>query len=122
MDVLIVEDELLVSRSLVDLLEYHGHHARVADDALEAITMLKHGRRPDVIVLDLMLPNMSGREFLEHKRADPRLAGVPVVVFTGSSTREPPEGVVRLLRKPTTEDALLDALRDATAQRAADAV
>jgi CheY-like chemotaxis protein len=118
MDVLIVEDELLVSRSLVDLLEHHGHRARVADDAVEALQLLRGGHRPDVIVLDLILPQMSGRTFLEVKNADPALAEIPVVVFTGSAVRELPKGASSLLTKPTTEDGLLSALKKAIEDRA----
>jgi len=119
MDVLIVEDELLVSRSLVELLEHHGHTARVADDAVEALEMMQHARyRPTVIVLDLILPNMSGRTFLELKSADPAIADIPVVVFTGSATRDLPKGASRLLTKPTNEEALLAALQKAVDERA----
>jgi two-component system phosphate regulon response regulator PhoB len=79
--VLVVEDE----RDIAALVAYHltreGYRVRTVgtgDDALEAI----RNERPDLVVLDLMLPELSGYEILEEMRRRPEIEDVPVVVLT----------------------------------------
>ncbi len=66
----------------------------VARDGVEALDFLRKQNghesapRPDIILLDLNMPRMDGRELLQHIKADPALAAIPVVVLTTSKAEE----------------------------------
>jgi CheY-like chemotaxis protein len=81
--VLIVEDNVEIRDELVAAFEARGFGVTIARDGAEAFQEARAGkRRPDVILLDLMLPGMDGTEFLEHQDEEPMLQGVPVIVIT----------------------------------------
>ena len=79
--ILVVEDE----RDIAALVAYHltkeGYRVRTAEGGAEALEVIA-ADRPDLLVLDLMLPNFSGYEVLAEVRRRPELAEVPVVVLT----------------------------------------
>jgi two-component system phosphate regulon response regulator PhoB len=79
--ILIVEDE----RDIAALVAYHltkeGYRVRTADGGTEALSAAQ-ADRPDLLILDLMLPGLSGYEILAEMRRRPELADVPVVVLT----------------------------------------
>ena len=62
------------------------HKVEVAWDGDEALAHLKKGSPPDLLILDLNLPKRNGREVFAAVKADPALAGVPVVVLTTSTS------------------------------------
>jgi CheY-like chemotaxis protein len=126
MRVLVVEDESGPAAVLVDYLIELGHHPIVVPSAEAALGRL-HSARPDVIVLDINLPGMSGLEFLRLKRV--RDLGVPVVAMSGvvdeCEARECLRlGALDFVGKPVRLDRLADALDcvapDALARRASD--
>jgi len=79
--VLIVEDDSPIRAMLTDLLGDAGYVVAEAIDGYQALEHL-HDRRPDLIVLDLMLPGMSGWEFLERSRARLEEGNVPVIILS----------------------------------------
>jgi len=79
--ILVVEDEPGIQEVLKFNLGQHGHQVLVAPDAEEALGMLR-GSLPDLILLDWMLPGMSGIDFARRVRADHRLKGVPIIMLT----------------------------------------
>jgi len=95
-EILLVEDNrgdvLLASRAFRD--GQIENHLNVANSAEEALKMLRRegpyaGRRlPDIVLLDLSLPRMSGRDLLEIVKADERLRQIPVVVLSSSSAEQ----------------------------------
>lgn len=107
--VLVVEDDYDVRESLVDVLETEGFEARDAADGEEALAHLREGLRPGVIVLDLMMAGMNGWQFLDAQRADPALAGIPVVVVSAYASPEAVRalGASDYLPKPVEIDRLL---------------
>ena len=112
--VLVVEDEWGEAEALRELLQVHGHEVRVAHDGEVALRMLEEGPRPDVLVLDLMLPVLDGRELLRRLRLDPRWVQLPVVVATAAHVRPAERALVSAtLAKPFALAALLAALRGA---------
>jgi len=80
--VLIVDDTPDCSDPLARLLRRRGHTAVCAPGGMEALALLA-GFRPDVIVLDLMMPVMDGVSFLQALRGDPERKDIRVVVFSG---------------------------------------
>lgn len=87
--ILLVEDnpgDVLLTRKA---LERSGilFELQVASDGIEALTLLR-ARRPDVVLLDLNLPKMSGREVLDTVKRDEDLRRVPVLILTSSKAEE----------------------------------
>jgi CheY-like chemotaxis protein len=103
--VLIVDDEEGVRESLRDVVEMVGCSALMASTAKEALALLAH-RRPCLIVLDLLMPGMTGGEMLDVMRREPKLANINVVISTSAPERAP-RGVP-VLPKPIDIDALCD--------------
>jgi CheY-like chemotaxis protein len=81
--VLIVEDDPTVARIYQGLIRMEGAEADVAADGELAIQSLQLSR-PDLVLLDLMLPKKNGIEVLKHIRSKASLSGIPVIVFTNA--------------------------------------
>src|SRR2546428_350964 len=72
--VLVVDDDLAVRESMRSVLEGEGYAVTAAENGLEALQHLRNGLRPEVILLDLLMPVMDGWQFLRELRQDPELA------------------------------------------------
>jgi DNA-binding response OmpR family regulator len=81
MTVLVVEDTELLRRMYTDKLTAEGYRTLSAADGLEALSILRSDT-PDLILLDLIMPKMSGLEVLELVKKDPRLARIPVLILS----------------------------------------
>ncbi len=87
-DVLLVEDYPVTRLLLKRMLERQkGWKVREAEDGLKGLDAINK-KMPDVILLDLMMPNMDGYEFLKHLRSDPKGADVPVLIITSLNGAE----------------------------------
>ncbi len=82
--ILVVEDEPGIQEVLKFNLGQHGHDVIVASDADEAINLLR-GALPDIMLLDWMLPGISGIELAKRIRGDHRLKGIPIIMLTARS-------------------------------------
>jgi CheY-like chemotaxis protein len=107
--VLVVDDDASIRGFLAEALSDEGYHVETAGNGQEALTILG-GWRPDVILLDLMMPVMDGWEFRSAQRQLPGLADVPVIVL--SATRDLPSKAEQLqpawlFSKPFDLDELL---------------
>lgn len=78
---LIIEDERDIAALFRHVLDIAGYHTEIILHGREAIRRLS-SVRPDIVLLDLHLPSVSGTQILEHMRADSKLKSVPVVVIT----------------------------------------
>ena len=87
LDVLLVEDSPSDRRLVAEVLRDARFGIRLieVDSGEEALAFLRHNR-PDVVLLDLGLPGISGREVLATVRGDTRLQGLPVVVLSGDES------------------------------------
>ena len=104
--VLIVDDDpdLLDVTSFV--IEDEGMAVEIARNGEEALALLRAGRLPTLILLDLMMPVMNGREFLDAVADDPVLKRIPVVVLTATEHTEV-AGAREVLGKPMDLKELL---------------
>jgi len=84
-DVLVIEDDPVVSRLVGHLLTRRGFTVHVAVDGLQAQSLLQTMSRPAVIVLDVMLPYVSGFELIAEIRQIPGWERVPVIMLTSKS-------------------------------------
>jgi CheY-like chemotaxis protein len=111
--VLVVEDDSDIRDIVQDLLESEGYDVIPAShgrQALEFLTEVKESARPALVILDMMMPLVDGRQVLETMRRDPRLASIPVLVIS-AVIREKPEGATAFLRKPVSLDKLFETVR-----------
>ena len=106
--VLIVDDEEEARESLRDVVELVGCSALLAASAKEALALLAESR-PCLMVVDLMMPDMTGAQLLEAMNREPAFRTVPVVISTSAPERAP-RGVP-LLPKPIDIDALCGMMR-----------
>jgi CheY-like chemotaxis protein len=80
--VLLVEDNREALSGLYQLLTGAGFSVMMAENGDDALFLVDRGARPDVIVLDLMMPKVSGWDILKHLQGDPELREIPVIVVT----------------------------------------
>ena len=106
--ILVVDDEPDIREMISEMLLLDGYRVRTAPNGKIALGQARLNR-PDLIVLDLMMPVMNGWQFLEAQQEDPCLAGIPVVVVTAALDARV-EGAAMLLRKPFDLDTLLKAV------------
>lgn len=79
--ILVVEDDITISQMLAEFLESRGHAVSVAADGARAMQYVDL-RRPDAIVLDLMLPVITGVEVARRLRLDPDTRDIPILTVT----------------------------------------
>lgn len=108
--VLIVDDHQTNQEFLASLLQNVGLRTRVASDGLAALQAAK-ADRPDLILMDLHMPNMSGEEATRELRQDPAMRDIPVVAVSASVLDYDPEhqrkaGFVSFLSKPVHAELL----------------
>ncbi len=116
-EILVVDDDVGIREALEELLAIEGYYVRLAENGAVALDIVRQERKPDLMLLDLMMPVMSGFELLELlEDGDPDLAVVPIFVVSAFNAPLMPTaaggGVKRCFGKPVDGDALLDAIRD----------
>lgn len=111
--ILIVEDQPELRATFAEVLEEEGFQVATAPDGLRALEYLRTAPPPDLILLDLLMPVMTGWEFRAEQRRDPALAAIPVVAMSGLSPaeqrREELDAVVSLT-KPVEVELLLETI------------
>jgi CheY-like chemotaxis protein len=110
--VLVIEDDEGLREMMAQLLTLEGFQTATVANGQEALAYLHASSKPEVILLDLMMPVMDGWEFRRHQQADPALAGVPVIVLSAlDQARAADVAATAFLKKPLDFDRLLDLVR-----------
>jgi CheY-like chemotaxis protein len=112
--ILLVEDDFDVREALAETLREEGYDVDCASDGVEALEYLRAGRSPGLILLDLMMPRMSGSEFRLEQLKDPSLSHYPVVLLSADGRMR--EKAITLqtagaVRKPIDLDELMGIIR-----------
>jgi CheY-like chemotaxis protein len=105
--ILIVEDDVGSRRALTNVLQDRGYRVAAVGTISDALDLLDRDPLPQLIVLDLMLPDMEGWDFRHKQKKDPRIAGIPVI---GVSAVGKLVDVEYSFRKPLDYDQLLAAV------------
>ncbi len=79
--VLCIDDDRLLLGLVKDAIEAHGFEALTATDGPSGLALAK-AQQPDIILVDVMMPKMSGFEVCRHLRADPKTRGTPIIIIT----------------------------------------
>lgn len=109
--ILLVEDDRDTRAALFELFTRGGYSVLTADDGQQALDLLMRGVVPRLIVVDLMLPNVSGTEFLKYIETDPELRMVPRVVVTAVAKGNVHVVADAVFHKPYEPNELLEAVR-----------
>ncbi|HET8539072.1 MAG TPA: response regulator [Anaeromyxobacter sp.] len=118
--ILLVEDDTGIRDSVAECLELEGYQVSAVANGSDALEWLAREAPPDVMLVDLVMPVMSGGELLARVRADPRLASVPAVLMTAAipGVGSSPPAADATLAKPFELDALLDVVERLSGPRA----
>jgi CheY-like chemotaxis protein len=112
--VLVVEDDAGVRESISEVLQDGGYSPLLASNGREALDRLHASpSKPCIILLDIMMPVMDGREFRLEQESDPELADIPVVVLSAHANVEETARTMHAasaLRKPVELDALMSVI------------
>jgi DNA-binding response OmpR family regulator len=112
--ILIVEDEEAVRELEKFILEQQGFDVMEARDGLEGLAKAEF-RRPDLILLDLMMPDVSGGRMYDEMKEHPTTSGIPIVVVTGKPDAhemfDDEIGPDDVIMKPFEADTLLARIR-----------
>jgi CheY-like chemotaxis protein len=123
--ILVIDDEPDVRWMLRLSLERLGHEVLLAEDGLRGVAMAQR-QKPDVVVLDLMMPVMDGYGVLDAMQRDPRTAGLPILVLTAKALPDEEErvteaGARRFVTKPFDPLDLARALEELLAEEPSEA-
>jgi len=111
--ILVVEDDQDTLEAIATILDIEGFKVLTAGNGQEALELLKT-HNPGVVLLDLMMPVLSGWEFLRHRRMQPQLAKIPVILTSAvidGATGAQAEGADAVLRKPVDIAQLVGLVR-----------
>ena len=113
--ILVVDDHPINRQFLVKLLGYVNHTVTEAADGRVALAMVQ-ADRPDLVITDIVMPNMDGPTFIKEMRSKAGLADIPVIFYT-ASYRVPDAkhladecGVSQIMHKPAKPEDVLDAV------------
>ncbi len=106
--ILVVEDDADIAAILGDLLEDEGYSVLHARDGVSALEVLStHREQVGLILLDMLMPRMNGRDFRHQQQQDPNIAHIPVAVVTTGAEVDATMLPVAFLRKPFSAEDLI---------------
>jgi CheY-like chemotaxis protein len=106
--VLVVEDEFVIAEMLTEVLEEEGYHVLTASNGLVALSHLRE-HPVDLVLSDVMMPLLEGRELVQRMRAEPAWRSIPVILVTAAPSLVLADGNhTALVRKPFDPDVVLE--------------
>jgi CheY-like chemotaxis protein len=119
--ILYVDDDRLLVKLCCDVLESHGYRTLIATDGVTGFETAREAR-PDLILLDVMMPGMDGLEVCRRLRADPLLRRIPIILLTslqdlGLDVKGLKAGANRVLRKQFSSLEIVTAIQEILAEK-----
>jgi two-component system chemotaxis response regulator CheY len=111
--ILVVDDDTDIRETLAQILEFEGFDVTCASNGQEAMDRLE-SLKPNLILLDLMMPIMNGYEFRRAQKAKPEIAEIPVIILSADGNvqqKAAAADVQAFLKKPIELEVLLSAIR-----------
>jgi DNA-binding response OmpR family regulator len=114
--VLIIDDTEILAESIADLLSMEGFVVSVANSGSEGISAF-HKKCPDLILTDLIMPDMNGFEIIRYIRSGSSMNSIPIIILTADANIENEEkartaGADLLLHKPFDEQDLITSIKN----------
>lgn len=116
--ILVVEDNVNERITLVDILTEKGYKVVEAADGEEGLKKIKE-ERPDLILLDILIPKINGYNFLKRLKLDESTKSIPVITVTAKAGMEElfaTEGIVGYIVKPFDNEILLEKIKNTLEQ------
>jgi diguanylate cyclase (GGDEF)-like protein/PAS domain S-box-containing protein len=116
--ILIVDDHVLNREFLLTLLGYGGHRLIEASDGIEGLQKVK-AEMPQLVIADILMPNMDGYEFVARMQRDPATSNIPIIFYTAAyrereaSVMAQACGVKWVLHKPSDPEVILETVHEA---------
>ncbi|NLO04488.1 MAG: response regulator [candidate division WS1 bacterium] len=110
--VLVVDDDPKITALLRIILRRAGFQSRETNSGREALHLVKM-ERPDAVLLDLRMPDMSGEDVLEQMKTDSDISHIPVIMATGETDEPELSGAFATVTKPFKLQLLYDTLHSA---------
>jgi CheY-like chemotaxis protein len=107
-DILIVEDNFDIRSALVEVLNMEGHSTAEAINGAAALNYIHNNPRPAMVLLDMMMPVMNGRQFLDAFLKEPGNSKIPVIIISAIADRVDTTGAKECIGKPLDLNNLLD--------------
>jgi CheY-like chemotaxis protein len=109
--ILVVEDDAITCGAVKMVLEWEGYHVDCAANGQEALDLLRQSQeKPDLILLDVMMPILNGYQFREEQERDPSIDSIPVVVVSAADIASSLDAS-GYIHKPFKPEELLEAIR-----------
>jgi len=118
--VLVVDDDFINRKLIQALLKRHSEligEVLEAENGSEALSILKENSDVDIVLLDILMPVLDGKEFLKIFRSEPANAKIPVIVLSTDDTQKSTVlnlGAESFLIKPINEDELISLIKQWT--------
>lgn len=110
--ILVVDDERSIREFVTFALEFEGYEVFEARNGREALALLEAGERPDLLLVDVMMPEMDGIALVRRMRADAALATLPVVMMSAGLNLDLPRAEISaFLAKPFDLEDLVAVVR-----------
>ncbi|NEP52687.1 MAG: response regulator [Moorea sp. SIO3C2] len=118
--ILVIEDEIFIRENLIELLEIEGFEAQGAENGVEGVQLVQQ-EPPDLILCDVMMPELDGYGVLQTLRQDPATAKIPFMFLTASADRSNIQkirelGIHDYILKPFNVDKFLDVISNRLAE------
>lgn len=114
--ILVIEDEHRISEDIRMILELEGYHADVAENGLAGLNKIE-AQQPDLIVCDIIMPEMDGLTLLRRLRQHPKFHPIPFVLLSARTSKEDIQaglaaGANAYITKPYTSDVLVNTIEE----------
>lgn len=110
-NILIVEDDKEIREAMKDALEIEGYNVTTASNGNEGLTTLRAHHDTCMILLDLLMPSMSGREFMDIVRKEEIISTIPIFIHSSVANKENTTGAAGWIKKPADLSVILDAVK-----------
>lgn len=109
---ILVVDDRTEFRSLTKTILSRDYEVETAENGVDALAKLQHGYRPDLIITDLLMPELGGRDFVEQLKASGMYSSIPIIVLSSIDKSDEKIKLLNLgaddyLEKPYNPDELL---------------
>ena len=111
-NILIVEDDKEIREAMKDALEIEGYNVKVASNGNEGLTALRMNDNTCMILLDLLMPSMSGREFMDIVKKEDNISSIPIFVHSSIANKENTVGAAGWIKKPADLGIILKAVKN----------
>lgn len=112
--ILLIEDNNEIRENTCELLELEGYNVLLAENGKAGLTLAKE-QKPNIIISDILMPEVSGYDVVRGLKADPETADIPFIFLTASAEKSEAEaglgmGAMDYIRKPFDPEELFEAI------------